>query len=52
MLPIEILGSDFLRPINYHENIGSAQVKSCLILTGLNTPGKTVDLKYLGTTQS
>ena len=42
LLPIEILGSDFLRPINYHENIGSAQVKSCLILAGLNTPGKTI----------
>ena len=41
-LPIEILGTKFLRPIKYNENIGSAQVKSCLILSALNTPGKTV----------
>ena len=39
MLPIEILGSKFLRPITYNENIGSAQVKSCMILAALNTPG-------------
>ena len=42
LLPIEILGTDFLRPIIYNENIGSAQVKSCIILSALNTPGKTV----------
>ena len=42
LLPIEILGTKFLRPIKYDENIGSAQVKSCLILSALNTPGKTV----------
>ena len=59
-LPIEILGTDFLRPINYNENIGSAQVKSCIILSSLNTPGTTIInskrsrnhtelmLKYLG----
>ena len=40
-LPIEISGTDFLRPINYNENIGSAQVKSCIILSALNTPGIT-----------
>ena len=39
LLPIEILGSEFLRPITYDENIGSAQVKSCMILAALNTPG-------------
>ncbi len=42
LLPIEISGSKFLRPIVYDENIGSAQVKSCLMLSGLNTPGKTI----------
>ena len=31
-----------MRPILYDENIGSAQVKSCLILAALNTPGVTV----------
>tara|TARA_Y100000816_G_scaffold276099_1_gene244943 strand:- start:936 stop:2261 length:1326 start_codon:yes stop_codon:yes gene_type:complete len=41
-LPIEIIGTDFLRPITYDENIGSAQVKSCIILCSLNTPGTTI----------
>ena len=41
-LPIEIIGTDFLRPIIYNENIGSAQVKSCIILSSLNTPGTTI----------
>ena len=40
-LPIKILGTDFLRPIIYTENIGSAQVKTCIILSALNTPGTT-----------
>ncbi len=40
-LPIKILGTDFLRPISYKENIGSAQVKTCIILSALNTPGIT-----------
>lgn len=42
LLPIEILGSHFLRPINYNENIGSAQVKSCVMLASLNVPGTTI----------
>ena len=42
LLPIEIIGTDFLRPICYDENIGSAQVKSCIILGALNTPGTTI----------
>ena len=41
LLPIEILGTDFLRPIEYNENIGSAQVKTCIIFSALNTPGIT-----------
>ncbi len=41
LLPIEILGTEFLRPIVYDEKIGSAQVKSCIILGALNTPGIT-----------
>lgn len=40
-LPIEILGTDYLRPISYNEKIGSAQVKSCIIFCALNTPGTT-----------
>ncbi len=41
LLPIEIKGTQFLRPIKYNENIGSAQVKSCIIFSALNTPGIT-----------
>ncbi len=41
-LPIEISGTDFLRPISYNEKIGSAQVKSCIIFCALNTPGTTL----------
>ncbi len=41
-LPISILGSNFTRPINYLENIGSAQCKSSIMLAALNAPGKTL----------
>ena len=41
-LPIDILGTDYLRPIFYNEEIGSAQVKSCIIFCALNTPGITL----------
>ena len=41
-LPISILGSNFTRPINYLENIGSAQCKSSVMLAALNAPGKTI----------
>ena len=41
-LPISILGSNFTRPINYVENIGSAQCKSSIMLGALNAPGKTI----------
>ena len=40
-LPVNIHGSNFLRPINYIENIGSAQCKSSVILAALKTPGTT-----------
>ena len=40
-LPIEIKGSEFLRPINYLEDKGSAQCKSSVMLAALNTPGIT-----------
>ena len=42
LLPIRIRGTEFLRPISYNEEIGSAQVKSCIILSALNTPGISV----------
>ena len=41
-LPVEILGSNFLRPINYFETRGSAQCKSTVMLAALNTPGTTI----------
>ena len=41
LLPIKIHGTNFLRPIKYHETIGSAQVKTCIIFSALNTPGIT-----------
>ncbi len=40
-LPIKMRGSNFLRPIYYSEDKGSAQVKSCIMLSALNTFGET-----------
>jgi len=40
-LPLEIIGSEFLRPIKYNEIKGSAQCKSAVMLAALNTPGVT-----------
>tara|TARA_B100001540_G_C15773635_1_gene627588 strand:+ start:472 stop:1800 length:1329 start_codon:yes stop_codon:yes gene_type:complete len=40
-LPITIQGTEFLRPINYLENIGSAQIKTACCFAALNTPGTT-----------
>ena len=39
-LPLEIKGSN-LNKITYHSPIASAQVKSCLLLAGIGTEGKT-----------
>ena len=41
-LPLKIIGSKFIKPINYLENRGSAQCKSAVILAALNTPGRTI----------
>ena len=40
-LPVEINGSEFLRPINYFENLGSAQCKSSVMFASLKCPGLT-----------
>ena len=40
-LPIVMQGTNFLRPIKYIENKGSAQCKSAVMLAALNTPGTT-----------
>ena len=39
-LPISIKGSDYLRPIIFYENRGSAQCKTCVMFASLNTPGE------------
>ena len=41
-LPIIINGTKFAKPITYHENKGSAQCKSSVMLAALNTNGTTV----------
>jgi len=40
-LPVKILGSDYLRPIKYNENLGSAQCKSAVMLAAMKSPGIT-----------
>ena len=39
-LPLYLKGSNFLRPIKYVENLGSAQCKTSIMLACLNTPGE------------
>ncbi|MDC2973903.1 3-phosphoshikimate 1-carboxyvinyltransferase [Candidatus Pelagibacter sp.] len=41
-LPLSILGSEFLSPINFKEKLGSAQSKSSVMLAALKTPGTTI----------
>ena len=41
-LPLQIIGSNFINPILYNENRGSAQCKSTVMLAALNSPGETV----------
>ena len=41
-LPLKIIGSNFINPILYFENKGSAQCKSAVMLAALNLPGETV----------
>ncbi len=41
LLPVIIQGTSFIRPINYVELLGSAQIKTACCLAALNAPGKT-----------
>ncbi len=41
-LPLQVIGSNFVNPIHYFENRGSAQCKSTVMLAALNSPGQTV----------
>ena len=40
-MPVNISGNSDLRPIDFEEHKGSAQVKSSILLAALNTPGIT-----------
>ncbi|MCY3878007.1 MAG: 3-phosphoshikimate 1-carboxyvinyltransferase [Rhodobacteraceae bacterium] len=41
-LPVTVIGSDAPLPINHRMTTASAQVKSAILLAGLNAPGQTV----------
>ena len=41
-LPIYIKGTNLVRPINFQDKIGSAQIKTSVCLAALNSPGKTI----------
>ena len=41
-LPLAVVGTDSPVPLHYELPVASAQVKSAILLAGLNTPGKTV----------
>ena len=41
-LPLKILGSEYVKPINYFEKRGSAQCKSSVMFAALNSPGTTI----------
>ena len=40
-LPLEMIGSNNLKPISYNEDRGSAQCKSAVIFAGMRTEGRT-----------
>ena len=40
-LPITVVGSEAPVPITYHTPVASAQIKSAILLAGLNSPGTT-----------
>ncbi|HTE81175.1 MAG TPA: 3-phosphoshikimate 1-carboxyvinyltransferase [Reyranella sp.] len=40
-MPLAIVGTDEMVPIEYTLTVASAQVKSCILLAGLNTAGET-----------
>ena len=40
-LPVQIMGTNYTKPIKYFENKGSAQCKSSVMLAALNTQGTT-----------
>ncbi|WP_455374486.1 3-phosphoshikimate 1-carboxyvinyltransferase [Limibacillus halophilus] len=48
-LPMTVVGSDSLLPISYELPVASAQVKSAILLAGLNTAGETEVIEPVAT---
>ncbi|MEH0074098.1 3-phosphoshikimate 1-carboxyvinyltransferase [Pannonibacter sp. Pt2] len=48
-LPLSIRGADMPLPVTYRVPMPSAQVKSAVLLAGLNTPGETVVIEPIAT---
>ncbi|MBS0224498.1 MAG: 3-phosphoshikimate 1-carboxyvinyltransferase [Proteobacteria bacterium] len=48
-MPLAIVGTDEMVPIEYELPVASAQVKSCILLAGLNTAGETTVIEPLAT---
>lgn len=48
-LPLSVRGPDTLNPIQYRLPVASAQVKSAILLAGLNTPGETTVIEPVPT---
>jgi 3-phosphoshikimate 1-carboxyvinyltransferase len=42
LLPLAVIGAETPMPIEYRLPVASAQVKSAILLAGLNTPGRTI----------
>jgi len=49
LLPVTVHGSEDPMPITYELTVASAQVKSAVLLAGLNTPGKTTVIEPIPT---
>jgi 3-phosphoshikimate 1-carboxyvinyltransferase len=49
--PLHIVGGDPLKPIHYELPVASAQVKSCVLLAGLNAEGRTEVVETFGPTR-
>ena len=45
-LPLTVKGRDTLMPIAYTPPVASAQIKSAILLAGLNTPGQTTIIEH------
>ena len=47
--PLAVIGTDLPMPIEYRLPVASAQVKSAILLAGLNTPGETTVIESIPT---